>query len=128
MNFLLDTNILLWVVQDKDRLSETCKELLNNKDNYLYSSIASEWEITIKINIGKLKLSISIQQFFDAVNELNILPLEITRKHLTEYEKLPLFHRDPFDRLLIAQAKAESLAIISSDISFKKYDIDVVLN
>jgi PIN domain nuclease of toxin-antitoxin system len=128
MRFLLDTHIILWSIQNDSNLSDKCKEILSNTENILYSSIVSEWEIAIKSNIGKLKLNGSVNKVFEEINSLDILPLEISRLHLAQYENLPLHHRDPFDRLLIAQAITEDLVLITNDEHFKPYNVKYILN
>jgi PIN domain nuclease of toxin-antitoxin system len=93
---------------------------------HLLLSIASLWEITIKVSLGKLKLASNLQDTFANIekNGFEILPIETA--HLLELEKLEYFHRDPFDRLIIAQSISERIPVISSDDKFSKYPVDLV--
>jgi len=126
MNYLLDSHVFLWLNDDPEKLSEKVLSLCRNMDNVLSLSHITPWEIQIKQQIGKLKLDnlignmIKLQQ---DENQLQLLPIEL--KHIYELETLPQFHRDPFDRLLIAQAKSESMILISADQKIKQYDLEV---
>jgi len=123
MRFLIDTHTFLWFIHDSPQLSTNAKNLLES-DNDLWVSIASLWEIAIKVNISKLTLPNSYENFIPeqlALNDIEILP--ITMAHLAIYTTLPLHHRDPYDRLLIAQAITEKVSIISIDVTFDSYPI-----
>jgi PIN domain nuclease of toxin-antitoxin system len=124
---LLDTHSFLWIIQDPEHLSKTAKETFLNPANILFFSMASYWEICIKQSLGKLELATNWKQIID--NELlenGIKWLMIEQTHCQEILNLPLHHRDPFDRLLIAQAKVESLSILTIDEAFKSYDVITV--
>jgi len=124
MKILLDTHTFLWFVNDSSELSNNANKLLES-DVDLLLSVASLWEIAIKVNLKKLTLPDAYETFIRqqiALNSIEILP--ITLQHLTVVAKLPLHHRDPFDRLLIAQAIAEDIQIISADTKFDFYSVE----
>jgi PIN domain nuclease of toxin-antitoxin system len=123
--YLLDTHTLIWSQFNSDNLSATAKEKLED-DNKVFVSIASFWEIAIKQSIGKLDIDISPKDLVDQCLESGMYLLPIKPEHLDLIKDLPDIHRDPFDRLLIAQAKSENLTFISRDEKIAQYDIDVV--
>ncbi|MBI1745770.1 MAG: type II toxin-antitoxin system VapC family toxin [Acidobacteria bacterium] len=123
MKFLLDTHTFLWFVNDDPQLSVDAKNLLES-DVDLLLSLASLWEIAIKVSIGKLALPDSYDKFIPqqvALNDVQILPIGLA--HLGSVATLPFHHRDPFDRLLIAQAMVEKVSIVSADAVFDRYGI-----
>ena len=127
MKLLLDTQAFLWFVLNDPRLSPTARTLLIDPDNELLFSPASYWEIAIKVSIGKYHVPGSFKDFMDrqiAHNQLSILPISVS--HAATVTTLPFHHRDPFDRLLIAQAMVERMTVLTSDRIFEKYPIDVV--
>ncbi len=128
MNYLLDTSSFLWFVNDDRRLSNVARELLEAPANSFSLSIVSVWETAIKANLGRgLELPLPFAQFIDAViNRYRFPILEISIAHLKRVAELPLIHRDPFDRLLIAQSLVEDLPIITSDGMFDAYAIQRV--
>lgn len=124
MRLLLDTHTFLWFIDDSLRLSFRAKSLLES-DNDLLLSVASLWEIAIKLSLGMLSLPQPFKPFVDqqlSVNAIDILQIETA--HLQVVSTLPFHHRDPFDRLLIAQARVEDLAIVSADAAFDAYSIE----
>ncbi len=127
MNVLLDTHALLWLFNDDTRLSDGARKAYLDRENTLYFSAAGLWEIGIKISIGKLRLS---ENWYPLImremrrNAVNWLPITADHCHLLSH--LPFHHRDPFDRMLIAQAIGEQLAIMSRDQHFGLYDVEVV--
>jgi len=123
MTLLLDTHTFLWFVNDSPELSQTAGDLLESEKDLLVS-IASLWEIAIKVNLKKLTLTKEYEQFIPqqlAINNIQILNIELD--HLAHYVNLPLHHRDPFDRLIIAQAISEQISIVSVDNKFDFYEI-----
>jgi PIN domain nuclease of toxin-antitoxin system len=121
---LLDTHTMLWFFWDDSRLSEYAKATIEDPENRKFVSIASCWEIAIKAGLGKLELEEPSSSFLlreIARNNFELLP--ITLEHATSVETLPQHHRDPFDRLLIAQANMEGLTLISADAIFQQYDV-----
>lgn len=126
MRYLLDTHVLYWMIADTTQLSKKVKPLLEDLNNELFISDMSLFELTIKSSIGKLNYKSGLNDLFDDINGLSLKTLHLQQQHLLIYQTLPLHHRDPFDRLLLAQAKTEGLAIISRDAEFLKYDVDVI--
>lgn len=123
MRLLLDTHTFLWFIHKKST-GERFYQLCLDPDNDLYLSAASYWEICIKAGLGKLELTMDWPEVFErelAVNGIEWLPIEKT--HCLEVLKLPHHHKDPFDRLLIAQARAEGLTLLSADPNFGRYDV-----
>jgi len=121
MAYLLDTHTFLWYLEGNKSLSKKVKEIIDNPKNKSYISIASIWEMGIKISLDKLQLGISLEDLKQELitNEIEILPLDFD--HIIELQHLHYHHRDPFDRILISQAKCEKLKILSKDKSFKLY-------
>ena len=127
MNLLLDTHIFLWFVNDDPRLSDQFKDLIENDHNFSYLSFASLWEMSIKYNLGKLRLSPSYEEFIDReVSESSIILLDIELEHLKINASLPFHHRDPFDRIIIAQSMAENIPIMTIDSVFNQYPITLI--
>ena len=124
MKVLLDTHAFLWSISGDDRLSKTVEETFLNPDIHLFFSAASFWEICIKMSLGKLSLKrgwLKTIQKEMKINAIQWLPVEM--QHCAELINLPFHHRDPFDRMLIAQAMVEDLQILSRDRRLSAYDI-----
>ncbi len=102
--YLLDTHVFLWLIQGDPQLSNRAREIISDDTNQLSFSVVSIWEIVIKLNIGKLNIEHTIEGIYTLLSQLNILILPIERSDLERYLALPLHHRDPFDRIIIAQA------------------------
>jgi PIN domain nuclease of toxin-antitoxin system len=127
VRLLLDTHIFLWFLAGSDRLGDASRRLLADPDNEVLLSIASLWEIAIKVNLGKLTLDRPFEELIPEQLELaEIDRLPIRMEHLAALLKLPMHHRDPFDRLIISQALAEGLSVLSEDPEFRKYPIEVI--
>jgi PIN domain nuclease of toxin-antitoxin system len=125
MKILIDTQVLLWGLQDERKLSRRVQTLLPVADVWI--SVASLWEIITKVQIGKLALPAPVGDYLSAKLKANgILILPITFDHVKRVEGLPLHHRDPFDRILIAQSLEEKLPIITSDPLFARYLVEVI--
>ncbi len=127
MRILLDTHALLWFLFDDPRLSERAAALIEDPACDKLFSMASLWEISIKSQIGKLDLGMPLERFFVefvAGRTLDVLPIELP--DLLVYHGLPLHHRDPFDRLLIAQATRHRVAIVTRERAFSAYDVDCI--
>lgn len=124
MKYLVDTHTLLWYTLNDSQLSNTAQQLIINGNNEILISPASYWEIAIKISIGKLILHRPYQEFIDVcLNQYDFHILPITPQHTETVIKLPFHHKDPFDRLLIAQAIVEKIPIVSVDTILDKYAI-----
>jgi PIN domain nuclease of toxin-antitoxin system len=124
MRLLLDTHAFLWFVLNDGRLSSTALGLLRDPNNLLWLSPASYWEIAIKISTGKYSLPEPFEVFMHREiqqNNLQVLPISVT--HTPVLTSLPYHHRDPFDRLLIAQAIIEQVPIVSADVQLDAYSI-----
>lgn len=126
MKYLIDTQILIWSFSQKDKLSNKSKEILLNNENQLFVSIASFWEIAIKLSLEKIKLPFELSQLVEETlsNNIDILGIEIS--HILKVATLPFHHRDPFDRIIISQALIENYTVISSDEKFSHYEIERV--
>ena len=124
VRYLLDTHTLLWFIAEDKQLSSSGQRLILDSSSEVFISIASLWEIAIKINIGKLALNKPFEQAFpDELDSHGIEILDITVDTFAQLTTLPLHHRDPFDRLIIAQAIVEGIPIISKDEAFDLYDV-----
>ena len=123
MNILLDTHTFLWYLEDSKQLSYKAAELLEDPSNTLRLSIASLWETSIKLGLGKLSLQNSFSELEEVLKQLKIEVLPITFSDTECYLNLPLHHRDPFDRILVAQAINHSLVLVSRDVAFDAYDL-----
>jgi PIN domain nuclease of toxin-antitoxin system len=124
MRYLLDTHSLLWALGDTGTLSRAARDAIASPTNIVFVSSASLWECAIKASIGKLDLP---DDFFDTFPETGYELLPIRLSHLDVYRSLPLHHRDPFDRIFVAQAKAESLTLITRDPEIAKYDVALLI-
>jgi PIN domain nuclease of toxin-antitoxin system len=124
MRLLLDTHAFLWFLLDDPKLSETARNSIAEPDNDIEISPASYWEIAIKISLNKYSLPEPYEQFMEreiATNQFRILPIE--PKHTAVLTNLPFHHRDPFDRLIIAQAMVEHIPVVSRDTVFAAYPV-----
>lgn len=127
MRLLLDAHVFLWWVSDSPRLSPAAREHCRHAGNQLFLSSASIWEIAIKARIGKLTIPAPLDVFL--TEQLNINAIEslpVTLQHALRVAELPDHHRDPFDRMLVAQALTESLPILTSDTAIRAYGVEVV--
>ena len=125
MQFLIDTHALIWFILDNPKLSRKAKDMIEDKTNKRFVSTVCVWEIAIKMSIGKLNMGGTFEQLFPeqlTINDMQLLP--ITTDHLYRIIDLPFHHRDPFDRLMIAQSIVESIPIISRDSAFDAYPIE----
>jgi PIN domain nuclease of toxin-antitoxin system len=124
MRLLLDTQVLLWWLGDDPTLGARARDLISAPENLIFFSAATIWEIRIKQRIGKLELS---DAFADVLSEQALEPLAVTVEHAHSLRELPLIHRDPFDRMLIAQARCEKLTIVTRDVTISRYDVATAL-
>lgn len=126
MRLLVDTHAMLWWLRDDSRLSRTARGILGDGSNALVWSIASSWEIAVKLRVGKLQLDRPIHRLFaDIVNDQGVEVLPIGHEHCSGVSGLPLHHRDPFDRMLVAQARHERVAILTTDPKLDAYDVEL---
>lgn len=127
MRYLLDTQCWLWMEAAPERLSEKVRKLILRKDTELFLSAASAWEIAIKYALGKLKLPVPPSEYVpDRMAKNGIDSIPVLSNHALRVAEMPLHHRDPFDRLIIAQALIEKFTIITSDRHFESYTVDVL--
>jgi PIN domain nuclease of toxin-antitoxin system len=124
---LLDTHVLLWWLADPERLSRRARSLFDDSRAELYWSAVSSWELAIKTALGRLTLPGHPRSLVPKIlTEQSIRPLDITHAHALSVGDLPPHHADPFDRLLISQARLEKLSIVTSDVALRKYGVRVV--
>jgi PIN domain nuclease of toxin-antitoxin system len=127
MKLLLDTNVFIWLNDAPHRLREQVMTVVANPDNDLFLSLTSIWEMQIKIQLGKLQLNDPLPDILRTQQvENNLQILTINLNHIWSLENLPYHHRDPFDRLLIAQAQTEGMTLVSADGIFDLYDVDLL--
>jgi len=127
MKLLLDTHAFIWWDSDPLRLAPRALALCQDLENVVLFSVASVWEMQIKIQLGKLRLDLPLSELIAAqqrINKVEILPVIL--EHALALDKLPSHHKDPFDRLLIAQAQVEEAVLISKDPIFSEYSVKVI--
>jgi PIN domain nuclease of toxin-antitoxin system len=125
MNLLLDTHTFIWCSIDPEQLSATASQLILDRNHTLFLSLASLWEMQIKLKLGKLQFDLPLSELLAVQQEINtiqLLPIELA--HIWTLGSLPLHHRDPFDRMLITQATANQMPILSVDVAFDCYEIE----
>ena len=124
MKFLLDTHILLWALTNDERLPKDTREIIADRRHDVFVSSASIWELAIKQSLGKIPAT-DLYLIERAILDTGFTPLEITIRHASEVTQLPPHHRDPFDRMLIAQAISEGARLITHDVQLSKYGATV---
>ncbi len=125
MKVLLDTHMLLWALDPDPKLPAKARVIMEDPKKIVLVSIASLWEITIKSSLGRLQLGIIIDELWEKTADFVSAIIPITQEHLTTLHALPLHHRDPFDRLIIAQAKQDELFLLTSDRALSAYGVTV---
>lgn len=115
MKYLLDTHLLLWAAHGSSQLSQTALALIENEENELFFSAASIWEIAIKSNLGRADFQVNAALFRRALLDNGYQELSITGAHAAATETLPDIHKDPFDRMLVAQSQVEGITLVSAD-------------
>ena len=123
MNILLDTHILIWALEDNPKLSDAARKAIINGKNVVFVSTASIWEISIKKAMGKL---IAPDNLFQEIEQHRFTLLDINYDHAQLAGELPNIHKDPFDRMLVAQATLEKLTLITADSNIYKYDVKLL--
>ncbi|GIK61367.1 MAG: type II toxin-antitoxin system VapC family toxin [Ignavibacteriota bacterium] len=124
MECLLDTNALLWIVTDDVQLSKKARKIFLDEENEIFISVASLWEIAIKVSLKRLNLGQTLNEFYIrhiVGNKIRLMDIKV--EHLAELEYLEFHHRDPFDRLIISQAIVEKIHVLSKDKVLSKYPI-----
>jgi PIN domain nuclease of toxin-antitoxin system len=128
MKLLVDTHIVYWMLTEPERIKADVMLLLKNQEVQVFVSVISFMEFAIKFNIQKIEYKGGLTELFEDIDKLRLTELNIDKSHYYAYEKLPLHHRDPFDRLLIAQAISENMTIVTNDEHFKSYNVNYILN
>lgn len=124
---MLDTHVFLWWITDDPRLTVRARSVIGEGKNIIFFSAASAWEIAIKARLGKLKVPGDLRAFIAEQLALNnITPLPVRLSHALYVYVLPDYHRDPFDRLLVAQAQIENLLLLTSDLQIAKYAVEII--
>ncbi|WP_456401424.1 type II toxin-antitoxin system VapC family toxin [Persephonella sp.] len=130
MRYLLDTHVFLWACVEPEKLPTKAIEIIQSPQNILFLSCASIWEISIKMSIQKLKIlskEINFKIFVEeSIKDLGLIELKIESSHIFTLHELPYIHKDPYDRILIAQALSEDLILITNDDHIKKYNVKFV--
>ncbi len=123
MRLLIDTNAYIWAITRPSELSTAARQAIEDPEIHRFVSIASLWKMTVKLSVGKLTLPAN---YMDGVDHIGAALLPITVPHLMQVQSLPLHHRDPFDRMMIAQALKESLTIVTRDRAFRAYGVPLL--
>ena len=126
IRLLLDTHIWLWMRQDKDRVPSPVRRRISKDSVSLYLSAACAMEMSIKTSIGKLRIDGSVSEFIARLLSEGVTPLPMTIDHALAAGALPLHHRDPFDRTLVAQAQVEGLTLVTADPRIMQYDVATI--
>jgi PIN domain nuclease of toxin-antitoxin system len=127
MKILLDTHAFLWWITDDQKLSSRAREVISDAENELFFSAASGWEISIKVQLGRLKLPEEPERFIPEQLRMNFIrSLPIQMRHALFVSTLPNHHRDPFDRILVAQAQLEEMSILSADLQMSRYQVELI--
>jgi PIN domain nuclease of toxin-antitoxin system len=126
MNLLIDTHVFLWWDSQPEKIPTGTLSVLEDPDNIVWLSLVSIWEVQIKTQMGKLVLNNSLDNLVQQQQQNGIQLLPIKLNHILALQPLPYYHKDPFDRLLIAQSIAENLTCVSADSVFKQYSIPIL--
>lgn len=126
MNLLIDTHALIWFITNNDKLPDKTKEIIENKENDCFVSIATYWEIGIKNSIGRLNLNADLKSVFKIIEETGFDSLPITTNQILQNAVLPFHHQDPFDRIIIAQAITEKMTIVTKDSQIENYEAPTI--
>ena len=127
MRLSLDTNVFLWLLAQPSRIPADVEDAITDPSNDVALSVAAVWEIIIKTGLGKLQMPGDVFSWLPAeLSRRNIAVLDVKLQHVVALEHIPLHHRDPFDRVLVAQARVEGLTIVTHNRAFAKYDVPVL--
>jgi len=126
MDLLLDTHTLIWFLNGDEKLPDNVRDAIENPNNSKIVSIASIWEISIKISLDKFRFPNGFKRFLEMIDENGFELLPVTFEHAIIVSTLEFIHRDPFDRLLIAQCKNDNLTIATKDENIRKYNIQTI--
>lgn len=127
MRFLIDTHCWLWTFLSPERLNESAAALLSSEENTIVFSSICAAELAVKVRIGKLELPEAVKEYVESgVDDFDMKPLPLYLHHALRVAELPLHHRDPFDRLLVAQAQMEGLPLMTADPKLAAYDVEII--
>ncbi|MFH0974267.1 MAG: type II toxin-antitoxin system VapC family toxin [Spirochaetota bacterium] len=127
MNYILDTHVLLWFANNDPRISEKAENIIKTSKNNIFLSSAVVWEISIKLKLGKINIDVDLDTFVsEIIRAYNFIPFPVTIPHAIQVYNLKEIHKDPFDRMLIAQSISSGYPIITSDSQIKKYKVKTV--
>lgn len=127
MSILIDTHVFLWATNSEGRLSRSARELLDDPEIPIFFSVASAWEIAVKWSTGRLELpSKPAEMIRNTIEQAGLSQLAITMRDACAVGDLPPHHKDPFDRILVAQARANGLRLMTADPILERYDVDVI--
>jgi PIN domain nuclease of toxin-antitoxin system len=127
INYLIDTHVLLWWLFNDSKLTDECREIIKNPDHHIFVSSVSAWEIATKYRIGKLPEAKQIvEEYSQILQQAKFIELSITSAHALRAGSLPISHRDPFDRMIMAQAELENFPVITYDAAFQTGLIQVI--
>jgi PIN domain nuclease of toxin-antitoxin system len=125
VNYLLDTRLLLWAASEPERLSPRARTMITDEYSHLWFSVASVWEVILKASLGRTDFHVDPHLLRRSLLESDFTELDITGSHVTAVAELPPVHRDPFDRILLAQARTEGMTLITADSAVARYPSDV---
>lgn len=128
MDLILDTHALIWFINGDHQLPRKSIQLIQNLENKCFISIASIWEIAIKLSLGKLDLHGGFDEISKIITRYEFELLPITFNHIQTLLSLDYHHRDPFDRIIISQGLVEKIAIVTKDENFKRYNVEIIWN
>lgn len=126
MSLLLDTHVVLWWLADDRRLGTVARERIADRRGDVWVSAVAVWEMAIKWRIGRLDIAIPPEGFIEALRAQNFAELTVSFVHAAQVGRLPLHHRDPFDRLMVVQAQLDRLSLVTADSAFAAYDVAIV--
>jgi PIN domain nuclease of toxin-antitoxin system len=127
VKILLDTHCWLWYLLSPERLNASMQNVLRDPDNEVFLSVGSAWEMVIKAGLGKLSLPLPVTDYIpDRLKALGHQSLPILQQHVLQVAQLPTHHRDPFDRLLVAQARVEELQLMTADPAIRAYEVPIL--
>jgi len=126
MNLLLDTHVIIWFITDDKKLPRKIDELIKDENNKCFVSIASLWELGVKYSLNRLDIKSSLREIFQIIEDSGFETLPVIPEHIIVNSSLDFHHRDPFDRIIIAQAIAEKLTIVTKDELFEKYKVKLL--
>jgi PIN domain nuclease of toxin-antitoxin system len=124
VRYLVDTHLLLWAASEPNRLSPTARTIMTDDDSELWFSVASIWEVVIKASLGRSDFDVDAHLFRRGLLGSDFAELDITGSHVLAVADLPPLHKDPFDRILIAQARTDGLILLTSDVALAQYPAD----